>query len=103
MNQTAKIQKTKKWTDVIQGMKIYTSVQITKALESAGFKDIKTDKNKNWLCIVCKKTNNSQTEGALPLFGCYLFQHGKSIINMLKCSKTVVSSAEVPILNIFVV
>ena len=47
--------KDEKWTDVIQGMKSYTSVQITKALESAGFKDIKTDKNKNWLCIICKK------------------------------------------------
>lgn len=48
--------KDKNWTNVIQGMKIYTSEQIEKTLQGVGFADIKTDKNKKgWLCIVAKK------------------------------------------------
>lgn len=48
--------KDEKWTNIIQGMEIYTSEQIEKALKKAGFLDIKTDKNKkNWLCVVAKK------------------------------------------------
>lgn len=48
--------KDEKWTNIIQGMKIYTSEQIEKALKKAGFLDIKTDKNKkSWLCVVAKK------------------------------------------------
>ena len=48
--------KHEKWTNIIQGMKIYNSEQIKKSLENAGFTDIKTDKNKKgWLCMVCKK------------------------------------------------
>lgn len=48
--------KDEKWTNIIQGMKIYTSEQIKKSLEKTGFADIKTDKNKKgWLCVVCKK------------------------------------------------
>lgn len=48
--------KEEKWTDTIQGMKIYHSGQIEKALEGAGFTDIKIYKNKKgWLCVVCKK------------------------------------------------
>lgn len=48
--------KDEKWTNMIQGMKIYNSEQIKKSLEEAGFSDIKADKNeKGWLCVVCKK------------------------------------------------
>lgn len=48
--------KEEKWTNIIQGMKIYNSEQIRKSLEGAGFTDIKIDKNKKgWLCVVCKK------------------------------------------------
>lgn len=48
--------KDERWTNIIQGMKIYTSEQIKESLEGAGFADIKTDKNKKgWLCMVCKK------------------------------------------------
>lgn len=48
--------KEKKWTDIIQGMKIYTSEQVKKSLENAGFTDIKIHRNKKgWLCVVCKK------------------------------------------------
>lgn len=48
--------KDEKWVKIIDGMKIYNSEQIRKPLESAGFTDIKIDKNrKNWLCVICKK------------------------------------------------
>ena len=48
--------KDEKWAKIIDGMKIYNSEQIRKPLESAGFTDIKIDKNKkNWLCVICKK------------------------------------------------
>ncbi len=48
--------KDEKWTNRIQGMKIYTSGQIEKALQATGFTDIKTDKNeKGWICVVAKK------------------------------------------------
>ena len=48
--------KDEKWTNIIQGMEIYTSEQIENALKKAGFLDIKMDKNKkNWLCVVAKK------------------------------------------------
>lgn len=50
--------KDEKWTDIIQGMTIYTSGQIETALESAGFSKIEVDQNKkDWLCLVCKKDN----------------------------------------------
>lgn len=44
-----------KWTDIIQGMKIYNSEQIENSLLNAGFTDIRTYKEKGWLCIVCRK------------------------------------------------
>ena len=48
--------KDENWTKIIDGMKIYNSEQIKKTLKSAGFIDIKIDKNrKNWLCVICKK------------------------------------------------
>lgn len=48
--------KEEKWTNIVQGMKIYNSEQVKKSLESAGFADIKIHKNKKgWLCVVCKK------------------------------------------------
>lgn len=48
--------KDEKWTDIVQGMRIYTSEQIAKTLADAGFTDIKADKNKKgWLCMVAQK------------------------------------------------
>lgn len=48
--------KDKKWTEIIKGMKIYTSEQIKYALKKAGFVQIKTDKNdKGWICLVAQK------------------------------------------------
>lgn len=48
--------KDENWTKIIDGMKIYNSEQIRKTLKSAGFIDIKIDKNReNWLCVICKK------------------------------------------------
>ncbi len=48
--------KDEKWTGIIQGMTIYTSGQIGKALESVGFSNIEVNQNKKgWLCLVCKK------------------------------------------------
>ena len=44
-----------KWTDIIQGMKIYNSEQIESSLLNAGFTDIRTYKEKGWLCMVCRK------------------------------------------------
>lgn len=44
-----------KWTNRIQGMKIYNSEQIKKFLEDAGFTDVKVDKTKKgWICVVVK-------------------------------------------------
>lgn len=45
-----------KWTDMIQGMRLYTAGQLKAALESAGFSHIMLGKNDTgWLCLVCKK------------------------------------------------
>ena len=45
-----------KWTNRIQGMKIYNSEQIKNFLEDAGFTDVKVDKTKKgWICVVVKK------------------------------------------------
>lgn len=45
-----------KWTNIIQGMKIYNSEQIKKFLEDAGFTGVKVDKTKKgWICVVVKK------------------------------------------------
>lgn len=45
-----------KWTNRIQGMKIYNSEQIKKFLEDAGFTDVKVDKTKKGgICVVVKK------------------------------------------------
>ena len=50
--------KDEKWTSIIQGMTIYTSGRIEKALKNAGFSKIEVDQNKkDWLCLVCKKDN----------------------------------------------
>ena len=48
--------KDKKWTEIIKGMKIYTSKEIKYSLEKAGFTHIETNKNaKGWLCVVARK------------------------------------------------
>ena len=46
----------KKWTDIVQGMRIYAPDVIADALTSAGFSGVKTDKNsKDWVCFTCRK------------------------------------------------
>lgn len=48
--------KDKKWTEIIKGMKIYTSKEIKYSLGKAGFTHIETNKNaKGWLCVVARK------------------------------------------------
>ena len=48
--------KDKKRTEIIKGMKIYTSKEIKYSLEKAGFTHIETNKNaKGWLCVVARK------------------------------------------------
>lgn len=48
--------KDQKWTEIIKGMKIYTSEEIKDSLEKAGFTQIETDKTKKgWLCMVTQK------------------------------------------------
>lgn len=55
---SGEIEKDKKWTDIIEGMKVYTLQQIKTYLEQCGFVIEKTDKNeKNWICVVAKKVN----------------------------------------------
>ena len=50
--------KDEKWTDIIHGMTIYTSEQIERALENAGFSKIQVEQNeKGWLCAICKRDN----------------------------------------------
>ncbi len=45
-----------KWVDIIDGMKIYNSEQLEKALRSAGFSEIEIYRNeKNWLCVIAQK------------------------------------------------
>ena len=45
-----------KWTEKIDGMTIYTDVQLKAALEEAGFGDIQSHKNdKGWLCVTAQK------------------------------------------------
>lgn len=47
----------RKFEKIIDGMKIYTAEQIKKALETAGFSDIKTDHHpsKPWITVLAKK------------------------------------------------
>ena len=45
-----------KWTEMIDGMKIYNDVQLKVALEQAGFKSVQAHKNgKGWLCLTAQK------------------------------------------------
>lgn len=49
--------KDEKWVKMIDGMKLYTAVQIENFLEKAGFSDIKIDENEShWICAVARKT-----------------------------------------------
>lgn len=46
----------KKWTDIVQGLRIYAPDVIVDALTKAGFSGVKTDKNsKDWVCFTCRK------------------------------------------------
>ena len=46
-----------KFEKIIDGMKCYTTEQITEALKKAGFSKIKTDhhKTKPWITVIAKK------------------------------------------------
>ena len=49
-----------RWTRAIDGMRIYTDVQLTAALEEAGFCDVQVYRNrKAWLCITAHKRAES--------------------------------------------
>ena len=45
-----------KWTEKIDGMKIYSGGQLRAALEQSGFADVQTRKRENgWLCVTARK------------------------------------------------
>ncbi|MCI1931883.1 MAG: class I SAM-dependent methyltransferase [Clostridia bacterium] len=45
-----------KWTDMIDGMKIYTGEDLKTRLEQSGFSQVKINKNENgWICLLCIK------------------------------------------------
>ena len=45
-----------KWTQIIDGMAIYTDTALKEYLEKAGFCQIKSHKNKKgWLCVTAQK------------------------------------------------
>lgn len=51
-----KNKKDEKWAKKINGMSLYAAEDIRKALEKAGFSEIKIDENeKCWLCAIAKK------------------------------------------------
>lgn len=48
--------KDEKWTEKIDGMKIYKDFELKEVLESVGFCDVQTHKNQNgWLCVTAAK------------------------------------------------
>ena len=50
-----------KWTERIEGMTIYTDVQLRAALEQCGFSDIRMHKSpRGWLCASARKTGGMQ-------------------------------------------
>lgn len=48
-------EKNVKWTNIIEGMRIYSSSQLSTILKSAGFTNIEINEKKDWLCIIAKK------------------------------------------------
>ena len=45
-----------KWTQMVDGMVIYSEEQLVGYLKNAGFGDIAVHKNeKNWLCVTARK------------------------------------------------
>lgn len=49
-------QKDDKWTEIVDGMKIYNDAQLADMLTQAGFGDIRCRKNKKgWLCVTARK------------------------------------------------
>ena len=53
---SGKTQQEKKWTDIIDGMTIYSSAELQALLESAGFHALDVQQNdKGWLCILAEK------------------------------------------------
>ena len=56
--------KDEKWTDKIEGMRIYNAGQIKAVLQEAGFCKIKVDQNpKGWLCVTAEKSGNKKGLG----------------------------------------
>ncbi len=48
-------EKDKKWTEIIEGMRIYRAEELKAYLENVGFKDIQIHKKRNWLCLIAHK------------------------------------------------
>ncbi len=49
-------EKDNKWTEVIDGMRIYNDVQLKSVLEQVGFCNVRVQKNKKgWICVKARK------------------------------------------------
>ncbi len=45
-----------KWTEIVEGMRIYNDAKLRSAMEQAGFGDIRVHKNRRgWLCVTARK------------------------------------------------
>lgn len=45
-----------KWTQMIDGMTIYSDIQLNRALQTAGFRNVQIHKNtRGWLCVTARK------------------------------------------------
>ena len=55
-NECSDPEKDSKWTKLVDGMTIYTDVQLKAALEQASFQDVEIHKNgRGWLCVTAVK------------------------------------------------
>lgn len=49
-------QSAEKWTEVIEGMRLYSAEDLAKYLSEAGFTEIQSDRSeKDWICLTAKK------------------------------------------------
>lgn len=45
-----------KWTEIVEGMRIYNDAKLRSAMEQAGFGDVRVHKNRRgWLCVTARK------------------------------------------------
>lgn len=40
-----------RWTNLIEGMTVYTAGDLKRRLEQSGFSEVKTDQKKEWICV----------------------------------------------------